>query len=52
VGTLEAAAWSGIHEEHARIFSKPGAQKFWKLIRGVFSPDFVEFAERAVRTAD
>jgi hypothetical protein len=31
------------------VFVNPGAQAYWHLIRRMFSPDFVEFAESAIR---
>jgi hypothetical protein len=48
-GTLETTAWAGMHEELLGVFVNPGAQAYWHLIRRMFSPDFVEFAESAIR---
>jgi hypothetical protein len=48
-GTLDSSAWAGIHAELTIVFSSPGAQTCWKTIRILLSPDFVVFAERAIR---
>jgi len=49
VGTLPSSAWAGMHEELTGVFSASGAQTYWRLIRGLLSPDFADFAERAIR---
>jgi hypothetical protein len=48
-GTLDSTSWSGMHQELAGVFSNPGAQFYWKVIRNIYPPDFVEFAEKAIR---
>jgi hypothetical protein len=48
-GTLEATAWAGMHQELVTVFADPGTQTYWKMIRGMFSPDFVQFAESSIR---
>ena len=48
-GTLEHTAWAGMHQELVTVFADPGSQVYWKMIRGMYSPDFVEFAESAIR---
>jgi hypothetical protein len=49
-GTLESTAWASIHEELVLVFADPGTQSYWKWIRGMFSPDFVQFAESSIRS--
>jgi hypothetical protein len=46
-GMLESASWSGMREGLTLVFSSPGAQAWWKEARGLFSADFVGFAEKA-----
>ncbi len=48
-GTLESTSWAGMHQELTGVFAGPGVRIYWKLIRNMFSPDFVAFAEGAVR---
>ena len=48
-GTLDSTSWSGIHRELAGVFSYPGTQEYWKRIQYMFPPDFVDFAEKAIR---
>jgi hypothetical protein len=48
-GTLESAAWSGIHEELTSVFSAPGTREYWRRVQQMFSHDFVDFAEKAIR---
>ena len=48
-GTLDSTSWSGIHRELASVFSFPGTREYWKRIRYMFPPDFVDFAEKAIR---
>lgn len=48
-GTLDSTSWSGIHRELAGVFSYPGTREYWKRIQYMFPPDFVDFAEKAVR---
>ncbi len=48
-GTLDSTSWSGIHQELAGVFSFPGTQDYWKRIQYMFPPDFVDFAEKAIR---
>jgi hypothetical protein len=47
-GTLESAAWAGMREGLTTVFSSPGAQAWWIGARGLFSPEFVAFAERSI----
>ena len=49
-GTLESTDWAGIHEELVLVFADPGTQIYWNLMRSVFSPDFVHFAESSIRS--
>lgn len=48
-GTLDSTPWASMHEELSNCFANPGAQKYWQVIRNMFSPDFIDFAENAVR---
>lgn len=48
-GTLDSTSWSGVHKELASVFSFPGTREYWKRVQYMFPPDFVEFAENAVR---
>ena len=48
-GTLESTAWTGMHEELVTVFADPGTQICWQMVRGMFSPDFVEFGESSIR---
>ena len=48
-GTLRSTSWSGIHDELTGVFSSPGVRPYWKSIQYMFSADFVDFAENAVR---
>jgi hypothetical protein len=48
-GTLDSTSWSGIHQELAGVFSRPGTQEYWKRIQYMFPPDFVDFADKAIR---
>jgi len=49
VGTLDFESYAGIFAEYTFVFSSPGAQRYWKRIRGVFVAEFVEFAENAIK---
>ncbi len=51
-GTLESRSWSGIHQELTGVFSFPGTQEYWKRIQFMFPPDFVDFAENAIRKVE
>ena len=51
-GTLESAAWSGIHQELTGVFSAPGTREYWRRVQYMFPPDFVDFAEKAIRDLD
>ena len=46
-GVLESASWSGMRAGLTLALSSPGAQAWWKRSHGIFSPDFVAFAEEA-----
>jgi hypothetical protein len=46
-GVLESASWSGMREGLTFVFSSPGAQTWWERSTGLFSADFVAFAEGA-----
>jgi hypothetical protein len=48
-GTLESTSWSGIHQEIAGVFSASGTQEYWKRVQYMFPPDFVDFANTAIR---
>jgi hypothetical protein len=50
-GGLDATSWSGIHRELSGVFSCPGTRAYWKRVQYMFPPDFVSFAEEAVREA-
>ncbi len=47
-GTLESAAWVGMREGLATVFSSPGARAWWTDARQLFSPAFVAVAEQAM----
>ena len=44
-GVLESASWSGMLAGLTFVFSAPGAQAWWKARQGLFSAEFVAFAE-------
>ena len=46
-GILDSASWSGMRVGLTLALSAPGAQAWWERSRGLFSADFVAFAERA-----
>jgi uncharacterized iron-regulated membrane protein len=48
-GILESQSWSGMADGLTFVFSSPGAQTWWERSRGLFSADFVAFAEKAFR---
>jgi len=46
-GLLESASWAGMRGGLTFVFSSPGAQAWWERSRGLFSSEFVVFAEGA-----
>jgi hypothetical protein len=51
-GTLDETSWSGIHRELVGVFANPGAKAYWQVVKYMFSPDFVDFAEKATREVE
>jgi hypothetical protein len=51
-GTLDETSWSGIHRELVGVFANPGAKAYWQLVKYMFPPDFVDFAEKATREVE